>query len=55
MIAADALLGAAGLGALVGQYTRTTRWQQVDLVTLRPQPRSERRAPSVRLAWTVRF
>ncbi len=48
-------VGGAGLGALAGRYARTTRWQSVDLTTLRPQPRSDRRSPSVRLAWTVRF
>jgi hypothetical protein len=48
-------VGGAGLGALAGRYTQTTRWQPVDLTTLRPQPRTDRRSPSVRLAWTVRF
>jgi len=49
--------GGAGLGALVGRYTRTTRWQQVDLVTLRPQPRprTDHSAPGIRFAWTVTF
>jgi hypothetical protein len=47
--------GGAGLGAVAGHYTRTTRWQAVDLTTLRPQPRADRSAPAVRLAWTVRF
>jgi opacity protein-like surface antigen len=52
--------GGAGAGAIIGHYTTTTRWQQVDLVTLRPQPpRTDLRGGAsprgVRLAWTVRF
>jgi len=47
--------GGAGLGALGGRLTRTTRWQPVDLVTLKPQPRADLSPARVGFAWTVRF
>jgi len=30
-------------------------WQPVDLVTLKPQPRTSDIGPAFRLSWTVRF
>ena len=47
--------GGAGVGALTARATRTTRWQPVDLVTLRPQPRADLPPVGARFAWTVRF
>jgi hypothetical protein len=45
--------GGAVLGTAVGVAVRSTTWQPVDLVTLKPQ--AARPTPALRLAWTVRF
>ena len=45
--------GGAVLGAGVGLAFRSTTWQPVDLVTLKPQ--AARPMPAVRVSWTVRF
>jgi hypothetical protein len=47
--------GGALAGTGVARLTRSTTWQPVDLVTLKPQPRTARARPTVRLAWTFRF
>ncbi len=47
--------GGALAGTGVGRLARSTTWQPVDLVTLKPQPRTARARPTVRLAWTFRF
>jgi hypothetical protein len=45
--------GGAVLGTGVGLGFRSTTWQPVDLVTLKPQ--AARPTPALRFAWTVRF
>jgi hypothetical protein len=45
--------GGAVLGTGVGLALRSTTWQPVDLVTLKPQ--AARPIPGLRVAWTVRF
>jgi hypothetical protein len=45
--------GGAVLGTAVGVGLRSTTWQPVNLVTLKPQ--AARPIPALRLAWTVRF
>jgi len=47
--------GGALAGTGVARLARTTTWQPVDLVTLKPLPRTARARPTVRLAWTFRF
>jgi len=47
--------GGALAGTGVARLARSTTWQPVDLVTLKPQPRTARARPTVRLAWTFRF
>jgi hypothetical protein len=45
----------AGAGAGIGRLARSTTWQPVDLVTLKPQPRATDAGPGFRVSWTVRF
>jgi hypothetical protein len=45
--------GGAVLGTGVGVVLRSSTWQPVDLVTLKPQ--AARPLPAVRVSWTVRF
>jgi hypothetical protein len=45
----------AGAGAGIGRLARSTAWQPVDLVTLKPQPRATDAGPGFRVSWTVRF
>ena len=45
----------AGAGAGIARLTRSTSWQPVDLVTLKPQPRATDSGPGFRLSWAVRF
>jgi hypothetical protein len=45
--------GGAVLGTAVGVATRSTTWQPVDLVTLKPQ--AARPLPALRVSWSVRF
>jgi hypothetical protein len=47
-------VGAAG-GAGIARLARSETWQPVDLVTLKPQPRTTDVGPAFRLSWTVRF
>jgi len=47
--------GGALAGTGVARLARSTTWQPVDLVTLKPLPRAARARPTVRLAWTFRF
>jgi hypothetical protein len=48
-------VGGAALGAGVARLARSETWQPVDLVTLKPQPRTTDTGPGFRLSWTVRF
>ena len=48
-------VGGAGLGAGIARLARSETWQPVDLVTLKPQPRTTDTGPGFRLSWTVRF
>jgi hypothetical protein len=48
-------VGGAGLGAAVARLARSETWQPVDIVTLKPQPRTSDAGPGFRLSWTVRF
>jgi hypothetical protein len=45
--------GGAVLGTGVGVVLRSSTWQPVDLVTLKPQ--AARPTPALRVSWTVRF
>jgi hypothetical protein len=45
----------AGAGAGIARLARSETWQPVDLVTLKPQPRTTDVGPAFRLSWTVRF
>jgi hypothetical protein len=45
----------AGAGAGIARLARSTTWQPVDLVTLKPQPRATDAGPGFRVSWTVRF
>jgi hypothetical protein len=45
----------AGAGAGIARLARSETWQPVDLVTLKPQPRTTDMGPGFRLSWTVRF
>jgi hypothetical protein len=45
----------AGAGAGIARLARSTTWQPVDLVTLKPQPRATDAEPGFRVSWTVRF
>ena len=45
----------AGGGAGIARLARSVKWQPVDLVTLKPQPRATDAGPGFRLSWTVRF
>jgi len=45
----------AGGGAAIARLARSTTWQPVDLVTLKPQPRATDAGPGFRVSWTVRF
>ena len=45
----------AGAGAGIARLARSETWQPVDLVTLKPQPRTTDAGPGFRLSWTVRF
>jgi hypothetical protein len=45
----------AGAGAGIARLARKETWQPVDLVTLKPQPRTTDAGPGFRLSWTVRF
>jgi hypothetical protein len=47
--------GGALAGTGVARLARSTTWQPVDLVTLKPQPRATDAGPAFRLSWTVRF
>jgi hypothetical protein len=44
----------AGAGAGIARLARSTTWQPVDLVTLKPQ-RATDAGPGFRVSWTVRF
>ncbi|HEY8151233.1 MAG TPA: hypothetical protein VIK51_20165 [Vicinamibacteria bacterium] len=45
----------AGGGAGIARLARSTTWQPVDLVTLKPQPRATDAGPGFRVSWTFRF
>ena len=45
----------AGAGAGIARLARKETWQPVDLVTLKPQPRTTDVGPAFRLSWTFRF
>jgi hypothetical protein len=45
----------AGAGAGIARLARSETWQPVDLVTLKPQPRTTDMGPGFRVSWTVRF
>jgi hypothetical protein len=45
----------AGAGAGIARLARSETWQPVDLVTLKPQPRTTDMGAAFRLSWTVRF
>jgi len=45
----------AGAGAGIARLARKETWQPVDIVTLKPQPRTTDAGPGLRLSWTFRF